>query len=115
VDEHARRVSENETLFREVNERVQELERERQDDADPALQWEFLCECGRVTCAEPIRMTRAEYEEVRSNALHFAVRTRHERPELKRVHRRTDRFLVVEKLPGEQDIARATDPRAKPR
>jgi hypothetical protein len=112
VDEHTKdRIAKNEVLFREVNERVQELERERQDDADPGLRWEFLCECGRATCAEPIRMTRAEYEQIRSNAVHFAVLPGHERPEVERIHHRTDRFFVIEKLPEEQDVARATDPR----
>ncbi len=112
MDEETKdRIAQNEALFREVNERVQELERERQDESDPGLQWEFVCECGRATCAEPVRMTRAEYEEVRSNPVHFAVLPGHERPEVERVHHRTDRFLTIEKVPGEQDVARATDPR----
>jgi hypothetical protein len=106
------RIAQNEGLFREINERVQELERERQDEADPRVRWEFLCECGRATCAEPVRMTRAEYERVRSNPIHFVVVPGHENPEVERVLERTDRFLVVEKVPGEQEIARAADPRS---
>ena len=106
------RIAQNEALFREINERVQELERERQDEADPRVRWEFLCECGQATCAEPVRMTRAEYERVRSNPIHFVVVPGHENPEVERVLERTDRFLVVEKAPGEQEIARAADPRS---
>jgi hypothetical protein len=105
------RIAHNETFFREVNERVQELERERQDDADPRVRWEFLCECGQATCAEPVRMTRAEYEHVRSNPVRFAVLPGHENPEVERILERTDRFLAVEKVLDEQEIASATDPR----
>jgi hypothetical protein len=105
------RIAHNEAFFREVNERVQELERERQDAADPRVRWEFLCECGQATCAEPVRMTRAEYERVRSNPVRFAVAPGHESPEVGRVLERTDRFFTVEKVPEEQEIARATDPR----
>ena len=112
MDEETKdRIAQNEALFREVNERVQELDRERQDAADPGVQWEFVCECGQATCAEPVKMTRAEYEQVRSNPVHFAVLPGHEKPEVEKVRRRTDRFLVIEKVPGEQDVARATDPR----
>jgi hypothetical protein len=107
------RIAHNEAFFREINERVQELERERQDDADPRVRWEFLCECGQATCAEPLRMTRAEYEGVRSNPFRFAVLPGHEDPEVERVLERTDRFLAVEKDPDEQDIASATDPRSR--
>jgi hypothetical protein len=106
------RIAHNETFFREINERVQELDRERQDEADPRLRWEFLCECGQATCAEPVRMTRAEYERVRSNPVRFAVVPGHEDLEVERVLERTDHFLEVEKVPDEQDIARATDPRS---
>jgi hypothetical protein len=106
------RIARNETFFREINERVQELERERQDEEDARVQWEFLCECGQATCAEPVKMTRAEYELVRSNAVRFVVLPGHENPEVERVLERTDRFLTVEKDPDEQDIASATDPRS---
>jgi hypothetical protein len=106
------RIAHNEAFFREVNERVQELEQKRQDDADPRVRWEFLCECGQATCAEPVRMTRAEYEDVRSDPVRFAVLPGHEDPEIGRVLERTARFLVVEKVSDQQDIARERDPRS---
>jgi hypothetical protein len=105
------RIAQNEAFFREINERVQELERERQDDTDARVRWEFLCECGRATCAEPVKMTRAEYEAARADPVRFAVLPGHENPEVERVVERTDRFLVVEKVPSERGIARAADPR----
>jgi hypothetical protein len=113
VDEATKdRIARNEALFREVNERVQELERQRQDATDERVRWEFLCECGQETCTDPVKMTRAEYEAVRSDPVRFAVLPGHEQPEVEVVRERTDRFLVVEKVPGEADVARATDPRA---
>jgi hypothetical protein len=49
---------------------------------------------------------------VRSSAVQFAVLPGHERPEVERVLDRADRFVLVEKLPLEQRIAREGDPRA---
>ena len=109
------RIARNEAFFREINERVQELERERLDETDARVQWEFLCECGQETCAEPVKMTRAEYEAARSDPIRFAVLPGHENPEVERILERTDRFVVVAKVPGERAIARAADPRADER
>ena len=99
------RVGKNEALFREVNERIREI-----------TTWdtgaEFLCECGDPDCTQPIVMTVEEYEAVRSRPTRFVIVPGHEVPDLERVVERTDRFAVVEKLPGKPTtIAVETDPR----
>ncbi len=99
------RVGRNEALFREVNERIREI-----TTWDSGV--EFLCECGDPDCTQPIVMTVEEYEAVRSRATRFLIVTGHEIPDVERVVERTERFAVVEKLPGEPTkIAVETDPR----
>jgi hypothetical protein len=103
------RAAKNEALFRDVNERVKAIDEAHGLPADD--DWEFLCECGDAQCVEHVRLTVAEYEEVRRSPVHFAVLPGHEKPEIERVVSETDTFIVVEKLPEEQPIARGRDPR----
>ena len=108
MDARTRRVADNETLFREVNERVKEVNLEFAAD-QPA---DFLCECGRVDCTQPVALTLAEYEAVRRDPTHFAVAPGHEFPDIERVLSQTERFAVVEKVaPGAAKIAVERDPR----
>jgi hypothetical protein len=55
------RIGLNEVVFREVNERIENLA-ETFDLKTQAL--DLVCECGDGTCEERLTMTRAEYEEV---------------------------------------------------
>ncbi len=99
------RVGKNEALFREVNERIREI---TTYDGDV----EFLCECGDQGCTQPIVMSLAEYESVRSDPTWFFVVPGHEVADVERVVEQTDRFAVVEKLPGQPaSLAVETDPR----
>ena len=72
LDAREERIARNETLFREVNERVREV-----SDADASERIEFLCECGDAGCTESISLTRAEYERLRSDPLLFGVKPGH--------------------------------------
>ena len=97
-------------LFRQVNERVKDV-----SDAFAAVDpspIDFMCECGREDCTEPIRLSVSEYERVRSDPRHFFVLPSHVIPEVEVVVREGDGYVVVEKLPGESDIAIETDPRS---
>ena len=110
VDARERAVK-NEVVFRDVNERVREID-EAQQAFGQGGTWEFLCECVHADCLEPIALTPSEYELVRSNATHFAVAPGHVDPSVERVVYESDRFVVVEKRETEQEIVRATDPRS---
>ena len=68
--ERARRVGLNEALFREINDRLEELAH-RSSVQDGTL--DLVCECGDRDCGERISLTLAEYQELRSDPLHFAV------------------------------------------
>jgi hypothetical protein len=100
----------NETVFREMNEWTEEANDARLGaDRDADL---YLCECSDPGCTDPISLTRAEYEAVRSVAVRFAIALDHENPEIDRVLFENDRFATVEKFfrAGAQ-IARESDPR----
>jgi hypothetical protein len=96
----------NEALFREVNERVEEI------SGGGALdRIDFICECGDAECTEPVSLAAPEYEEIRADPVLFAVLPGHAIPEVEDVVAEGDRFQVVRKHAGEGRIARATDPR----
>ena len=98
----------NEALFREVNERIEDVQAgfSAQERAD------FLCECGSDDCTQPIGLTLAEYEQIRKNPKHFAVVPGHDVVDVERVVEQTDHYAVVEKLPGAPaKIAIERDPR----
>jgi len=100
------RIAKNETLWREVNERIRDVTKYEGDV-------EFLCECGDPTCAEPIAMSISEYEEVRSEATHFLVVPGHVIPDIEHVVDSNDRYEIVAKRAGEPAaIAIENDPRS---
>jgi hypothetical protein len=102
------RFARNEALFREVNERVLEVNKDF-EATDGLLN--FICECGKEDCVEPVPLTLGEYEAVRSYPTHFVLVPGHEGPLVEAVIARNERFVVVEKLVGETTIAEKTDPR----
>ncbi len=103
-------MAKNEALFRDVNEKVREIDNAHGGATSELA--EFLCECGNADCLERVPMTLHEYERIRSNPVHFAFLAGHENPEVERIVERTDRYVVVEKVAGERDIGRETDPRS---
>lgn len=105
------RAARNEVLFRQVNERVKDVS-DAFSVVDPSP-IEFMCECGQQDCTQPISLTVAEYEDVRSSATHFFVLPDHVIREVETVVREGDGYVVVEKLPGERDVAVETDPRPR--
>jgi hypothetical protein len=108
VDSRQQRVAKNEALFRKVNERIEEVN----EELEAGVHSDFLCECGDDDCTEPVALTLAEYEEVRTNPTHFVVARGHDVIDVERVIRETDRFAVVEKFVGEAErIAVESDPR----
>jgi hypothetical protein len=102
------RLARNETLFREVNERIDDVSRSY--DAGDSL--EFLCECGRQDCLEAIGLTRAAYEAVRAHGDRFLVAIGHEEPDVERIVEVYQRYQIVEKTGKAGDIAEASDPRS---
>ena len=106
MDPRTERVVKNEAVFREVNERINEVVR----DTKAA---EYHCECGNATCTETIPMTVADYEDMRTDPTCFAVLPGHEIPDLEDVVKRNVGFLVVRKEEGAPaELAAKLDPRS---
>jgi hypothetical protein len=109
VEERERRIGMNEALFREVNERLQEL---AEGFARTPEKLDLICECGNASCASRIEMDRDEYEHVRSDSATFAIVKGHENPDVEEIVEQRKRYDVVRKIAGEaEEIAEKTDPR----
>jgi len=85
----------NEALWREVNDRIEEVDEGLRILPDDLL--ELHCECGNADCDARISITPAEYRDVRSQRDTFAVALGHEDEVIEHVVKRTDRYLVVDK------------------
>jgi hypothetical protein len=105
------RIARNEALFRQVNERVSEVSQAFAVlDPSPV---DFVCECGLEDCTRPIPLTLQQYEAIRAVPTQFVVVPEHVVPEVERTIREGGHYVVVEKLPEEQHVARQTDPRRR--
>src|SRR5688572_9002643 len=108
--ERLRRAAENQSLFREVNERVEELNNSFEAFTQVG---EWVCECAVETCVERIAMTMAEYRELRSDSNRFAVIPGHEIPDVERIVDRRGGYVVVSKIGVGAEVAAALDQRRK--
>jgi hypothetical protein len=108
------RAGRNQSLFREVNERMRETTDSLRSQVWPES---FLCECGHDTCFEPVRISKAEYESVRKNPRWFFVAPSDEHfiPDAEVLVDRQDRFWVVEKIGDDAAVAVKTDSRSRAR
>jgi len=101
------RFARRQTLFREVNERIEELA----DGEDKSMQ--ILCECSDTDCLVTLDLPKEDYQRVRSVPTWFAIEPGHEIPEIERVVGEFDGYAVVEKIVG-QEYAEETDRRRTP-
>ena len=89
------RAAHNQALFRDVNERVKELNENSQSTVN-----EWVCECPNTECTQPIELTMAEYQQVRAANDTFAVAPSldHVLPGIEQVIEYHDRYWIVRKL-----------------
>jgi hypothetical protein len=106
-DRQAGEIGQRQSLFREVNERIDELT----EVFDLQDEMTIFCECGSEKCHEQISMTGAEYEKLRRIPTHFAVLPGHDVPAVERVIARNTRYVVVEKFGEAASAAIKLDPR----
>ena len=93
------RAARNQSLFREVNERVVALEQGGlQEVAGDGSVVHAICECANAACHEPIVMDIEAYMAIRSSPLRFPIKPGHEWPDVERVFSEHDGYIVVEKL-----------------
>jgi hypothetical protein len=105
------RAARNQSLYRDVNERIQDLNAAFDDVLSFSGEW--VCECADEMCTAPLELTLAEYEVVRSHPNHFAVLPGHVYPEVERVVAERRGYVVVSKLGKGGEYAERHDPRAE--
>jgi hypothetical protein len=111
VRERQQRAGENQSLFREVNERVKDLN-DSFHVSTSIRDW--VCECANDNCFERIEMSAREYEDVRRDSSRFFVfpSEQHVWPEAENIVERFANYWVVEKLELGAQVAEAHDPRS---
>ena len=97
MDARAERIGKNEALFREVNERVAEVNR----DFGALGAGEFVCECGYSDCTDRITLPLDEYRRIRGDATMFFVKPGHEIPDVEDVAEEHGAYVVVKKHEGD--------------
>jgi hypothetical protein len=109
VDERKRRIGANEAIFREANERIQDLNQTFATLTDTLV---LVCECGDGQCVEKLSLTPDAYEEVRADPAYFAVVSGHDIPDVEEVVARREGYDVVKKVDRiPRHVAEVTDPR----
>jgi hypothetical protein len=98
----------NQSLFREVNERVEHLQR----GWAHLSEIDFDCECADDSCTARVSMTIAEYEQIRARPERFFVLSEHVYPEVEVVVAKNERYWTVEKIEAAAQFAGALNPRA---
>ena len=110
MDERERRLGLNEALFREVNERIQDV---NQALGTTTGEFDIVCECGDETCSDRIRVPFSVYERVRSDSKQFLLELGHDDPTVERVIEHLEGFVIVEKEGVDvEQVAEETDPRS---
>ncbi len=109
MDERERRLTENELLFREVNERIDDIAHEL---GGPETPYEFLCECSRPDCVERLSLTLRQYGDIRARPRVFVVAEGHEVEEIERVVGQVAPGVVTVEKTGEagREVERRTRP-----
>jgi hypothetical protein len=100
----------NQSLFREVNERVNDVS----DSFKVTTTFrDWVCECADDTCVERLNMSTRDYEAVRGEGTLFLVAPSeaHVWLDVERVVERHENYWIVEKLELAAKIANANDPR----
>jgi hypothetical protein len=98
------------SLFRDVNERVREI---NATFADFVPLGDWICECAENGCTQRIALTTEEYEQVRADATTFAVAAGQEHvfEQIEEVIGRSDRYWVVQKGGAAGELVKRVDPR----
>jgi hypothetical protein len=108
-EDRTKRAGRNQTLFREVNERLEGLAEAFQHVTETSS---FACECADLGCTAMMDLRLSEYEAVRSHPNQFAVLPGHVYPDGEEVVAEHDRSVIVSKLGVGAKIAEQTYPRA---
>jgi histidinol dehydrogenase len=124
LDARRVRAAKNQSLFREVNERIEDVRHTTGGIRTNASLFEhvrqteridFACECANDACTEQVSMTVADYESIRADPNRFFVLPGHNIVEVEEIVGEGDGFVVVSKLGAGESVAVQLDPRARRR
>ena len=109
MDAREQRLAKNETLFREVNERIEAVAHQ----LGPSIPYEFLCECANADCTFRISLPLSTYETVRADPKQFVVLPLHYTPEIEDLVAEEDTYWVVRKTGEAGEYVEQLDPRSR--
>ncbi|MFL5602707.1 MAG: hypothetical protein ACJ77R_04730 [Gemmatimonadaceae bacterium] len=113
------RAARNQSLLREVNERIIELAAGQPaslfEEIRLRKQIDLACECMDETCTERVTMTVGEYEAVRSESNSFFVKPGHDVADVEDIVREQPNYVVVTKIGAGAPVAERLDPRKRER
>jgi hypothetical protein len=108
TEEQLRRAARNQSIFREVNERLEGLAESFKEVSETTP---FTCECADLDCIEMIDMSLSEYEAVRRDSNRFIVLPGHVYSEFERVVSANEGYVLVAKFDEGGELAEELDPR----
>ena len=109
MDGREKRMAENEALFREVNERVNDLAQ----GVDPGTTYQYLCECANSDCTYRVGLDPSAYESVRSDPAQFLVLPAHFTPEIEELVAEHEAYWIVRKTGEAAEYVSRLDPRSR--
>ena len=112
VHHKQQRAARNQSLFREVNERVKDVNDGFHVFTDLN---DWVCECANESCVERIELSAQEYEHIRKHGARFFVApsSEHVWPEVERIVERHPNYWIVEKIEHGAEMATDLDPRSR--
>jgi hypothetical protein len=109
VNAREERVARNEAMYRTVNREIEYAAQQLGDGPTDELQ--LICECGQADCTATLTLTIEDYDNVHRQRDRFAVAPGHENPDLERIVKETDGYVVVDKFGAAEDVAEAEEER----
>jgi hypothetical protein len=109
MDDRERRMAQNEALFREVNERVNDLGA----GYGVGTRYEYLCECANIDCTFRLPIDPGDYEAVRRDPAQFIVLPVHFTPEVEELVATHEAYWVVRKTGEAAAYVSHLDPRSR--
>jgi hypothetical protein len=106
--ELALRIARNESIFRNVNEAIEQGHWPGEGETPMA----FRCECGLLGCSRLIEIRGVDYERVRAHPRRFFVARDHDITDVETIVEANDGYVVVEKRGEAGRLAAAADPRS---
>jgi hypothetical protein len=106
LDARRERAAKNQSLFREVNERIKR-------GAGAVFSTAFVCECLQEECDARVTLPLEDYEQLRASSNSFFVLHGHAYAEIEETVETRGEYLVVKKLGVGAEVAEGLDPRAR--